>query len=331
MLNNQEVTFNSNVIEQFREILKLEATSIARAAKKVEPLQIEKAINLLSTCQGKIVILGVGKSGIVARKITATLNSIGRLATFLHPYEALHGDLGIVTSQDVAVLLSNSGATEEIVKIIPALKHRKVPLIAIVGNTESILAQKSDVVLDATVDKEACPLNLAPTASTTVALAIGDALAMTLMKIHDVTPEVFALNHPGGRLGKQLTLTVQDLVYPGSEEAFLNLQASWLDVVSAITKGGIGAVNVVDSQGYLVGLITDGDIRRCTSINSSQGLKAQQIMTPNPVTVTLDVLAYDALKLMEERASQISVLPVVDGDGYCLGLIRLHDIVRSGL
>lgn len=329
-----EQKIRSSLVEQFLEILSIEADSITRTSKQLQTHQVEQALTLLSQCQGKIVILGVGKSGIVARKITATLNSLGIFANYLHPYEALHGDLGIVTRKDVAVLLSNSGETEEIIRIIPSLKHRQVALIAIVGNIHSSLARKSDVVLDASVDREACPLNLAPTASTTTALAIGDALAMTLIKMRGITPEDFALNHPGGLLGKRLTIKVEDLIYPGSEQATISFKASWIEVVSAITKAGAGAVNIINETGILIGLITDGDIRRCMEITKPidlENLRARTFMTTNPVTATPDTLAYEALKIMEERSSQISVLPVVDSQHQCLGLIRLHDIVRSGL
>jgi arabinose-5-phosphate isomerase len=321
-------------VNQFTDILKLEADAINQAAKQLQPDQVEQALTLLAGCQGKVVLAGVGKSGIVAKKIAATLNSIGTLAVYLHPCDALHGDLGIVTSADVAVVLSNSGETEELVDLIPSLKYRQVPIIAIVGNVNSTLAQKADAFLDATVDREACPLNLAPTTSTTVALAIGDALAMTLMQMRGITPKDFAFNHPAGRLGKRLTIKVQDLMHGGDYNPTLLPQASWIQVVSEISRGGLGAVNIVDERGYLVGLITDGDLRRWMEkikLVELETLEAGKLMTHSPVVVTPDILAYDALKLMEERSSQISILPVVDAEGYCLGLIRLHDIVRSGL
>jgi arabinose-5-phosphate isomerase len=260
--------------------------------------------------------------------------STGIVAIFLHPCDALHGDLGAVTPGDVLMLLSNSGETEELVQMLPHLKHRHVPIIAILGNLVSTLAKQADVVLDASVAREACPLNLAPTTSTTVALAIGDALAMTLMQIRGVTEKDFAINHPAGRLGRRLTLQVKDLMYEGSGESTLPVAASWLEVVSAITKGGAGAVSVVDAEGVLIGLVTDGDLRRWmqrTQPTDLATLTAGTIMTPQPITITPEALAYDALKLMEERPSQISVLPVVSAQHHCLGLIRLHDLLRSGL
>lgn len=317
---------------QVRSLLQLEADAIARTAQKLDPVAIEQAVSLLLTCRGKVVLSGVGKSGIVAQKIAATLNSIGTMAVFLHPCDALHGDLGIVHAADVGLILSNSGETDELIQMMPHLKHRQISTIAILGNLHSTLAQQATVTLDASVDREACPLNLAPTTSTTVALAIGDALAMSLMQLKHITPEEFAFNHPAGRLGKRLTLTVKDLLH--SDSPTLLPEASWLEVLAAMTQGGLGAVSIVNDKGYLLGLITDGDLRRWIQKLEFAELTqatAARLMTPNPIVVTPETLAYDALQLMENRTSQISVLPVVDDEQCCLGLIRLHDIVRSGL
>jgi arabinose-5-phosphate isomerase len=250
---------------------------------------------------------------------------------FVHPSDALHGGLGVITPGDVVMALSNSGETEEILSLLPALNQRGVSLIALVGRVDSTLARNADVVLDASVDQEACPLNLAPTTSTTVALAIGDALAMTLMEEKGWTAEDFASNHPAGNLGKRLTLRVSDLMH---ESPTIAPNAGWMEVVSTIGKFGLGAVNVVDSENRLSGIITDGDLRRVlekTQPKNFASLSAETMMTASPVTVGKDALAYDALKIMEDRESQISVLPVVDGQGVCLGLLRLHDIVKSGL
>lgn len=319
---------------EISDLLKLQAEALHRASSQIHPDHVQKALHLLASCRGKVVMAGVGKSGIIAQKIAATLTSVGTLAIALHPCDALHGDLGIVTSDDVVMMLSNSGKTEELLTMLPHLKRRQVPIIAIVGNPQSLLADQADVVLDASVEREACPLNLAPTTSTTVALAIGDALAMTVMQMKGLTPQDFAINHPAGRLGKRLTLQVADLMHSGSQLPALDPQASFMDVVLAVSQGGIGAVSVVDLQGFLLGIITDGDIRRSIpKLNSSalDSLTAGMIMTRNPVVVTPGVLAFSALKLMEERNSQISVLPVVDEENRSLGLLRLHDIVRSGL
>jgi arabinose-5-phosphate isomerase len=239
-----------------------------------------------------------------------------------------------VQANDVVIVLSNSGETDEIVAMLPYLKNRQVPIIAIVGNLNSTLARRVDIMLDASVDKEACPLNLAPTTSTTVALAIGDALAMTVMKVKGLTSEDFAVNHPAGRLGKRLTLRVGDLMHRDSDNPTIATGSSWVEVVRAISKGGLGAVCVVDDAGRLAGIITDGDLRRAieqTSHESLAKLTCDEFMTAKPTVATPELLAYDALQLMEDRPSQISVLPVIDGEQKCVGLIRVHDIVRSGL
>lgn len=327
------MTENANLSE-VASLLQLEANAIATAASRLNQQQIDRVMELLIACSGKVVIVGVGKSGIIAQKIAATMTSTGTAALYLHPSDALHGGLGIVTSSDVVIVLSNSGETDEIVAMLPYLKHRSVPIISIVGNLNSTLARRSDAVLDASVDQEACPLNLAPTTSTTVALAMGDALAMTLMKRKGHTLDDFAGNHPAGRLGKRLTLKVEDLMHGGHDNPIIPSESNWMAVVQAISKGGLGAVNVIDASGRLTGIITDGDLRRAIQSRDHaalESLKSEEIMTADPVVVSSATLAYDALRLMEDRPSQISVLPVVDGDRVCVGLIRLHDIVRSGL
>lgn len=316
------------------ELLQMEAAAISCTTSRLSPEDVERAIELLHNCRGKVVLVGVGKSGKIAEKIAATLTSTGTAAIYLHPSDALHGGLGIVMAGDIVLALSNSGETDELVTMLPYLKHRRVPIIAIVGRLDSTLARRADVALDASVDQEACPLNLAPTASTTVALAVGDALAMTLMQVKGLTPDDFALNHPAGQLGKRLTLRVADLMHSGPDNPTIGLDAPWLEVIAAITRGGLGAVNVLDRKGRLAGIITDGDLRRAIQkINPAKlgDLRSDAIMTRDPVIASPELLAYDALRLMEDRSSQINVLPVVDQDRLCVGLIRLHDIVRSGL
>ena len=321
----------NNSFEKVSELLRLEAGAIEQAAKRLEKPVVEKAFEILDNCAGKIIVIGIGKSGVIAQKIAQTLTSTGTIAIFLHPSDALHGSLGIITSGDVVIALSNSGETDEILLLLPALKTRKICLISIVGNVNSTLARQSDVVLDSSVDQEACPLNLAPTCSTTVTLAIGDALAMTLMEAKNLTAEDFAANHPAGRLGKRLTLRVSNLMHDSPNVA---ARAGWLEVVKAISRYAFGAVNVVGETGNLIGIVTDGDLRRTiekTAPENLSNLTAEQMMTKNPTTASPEMLAYDALQLMENRPMQISVLPVVNERGICVGLLRLHDVVRSGL
>jgi arabinose-5-phosphate isomerase len=327
-----EMSDHSQVVD----LLRAEADAIGKAASRLQATDIDCAIKILSDCKGKVVLLGVGKSGIIAQKIAATMTSTGTAAVYLHPSDALHGGLGILAPGDVVLMLSNSGESGELLQLLPFAKRRGVPIVAIVGNVRAKLAQDADAVLDASVDEEACPLNLAPTTSTTVALAIGDALAMTLMRAKGLTEDDFASNHPAGQLGKRLTLRVADLMHSGSQNPTIQTDASWMDVVSAITQYGLGAVNVVDNEGRLAGIITDGDLRRSLQKIGPRdlgfaNLTCDDFMTHNPAVANPDMLAFDALRLMEDRPSQINVLPVVDGQRLCVGLIRLHDIVRSGL
>lgn len=323
-----------NYCAEVQGVLRLESEAIAKTAGRLRPSEIDHVVELLAACKGKIVILGVGKSGIIAQKIAATMTSTGTAALYLHPSDALHGGIGIINADDAVMILSNSGETDEIIGMLPYLKRRQVPIVALVGNVDSTLARRADAVIDGSVDLEACPLNLAPTTSTTVALALGDAIAMTLMRVKGLTPDDFAVNHPAGQLGKRLTLTVADLMHSDASNPTIGLDAMWVDAVKGISAGGLGAVNVVDENGRLAGIITDGDLRRAIQTRDAAqlaGLQCADLMTADPAVAHPELLAYDALQLMEERPSQISVLPVVNEDKVCVGLIRLHDIVRSGL
>lgn len=317
-----------------------EAAAIAAAAERLSSEQVEGALALLGRCadrKAKLVITGVGKSGIVARKIAATFSSIGLMALYLNPLDALHGDLGVVAPDDVCLLLSNSGETSELIEVLPHLKRRGTARIALVGRPESSLAKGSDVVLEASVDREVCPLNLAPTASTAVAMAIGDALAAVWMERRGISPADFAINHPAGSLGKQLTMTVADLMVPAEQLPALSPNTSLPEVISQLTQGSIGSGWVEDpqTQGRLCGLITDGDLRRALRDHSPDtwaNLKASDLMTADPITVTSDLMAVDAIQKMENnRRKPIAVMPVVNNNGVLEGILRLHDLVQAGL
>jgi arabinose-5-phosphate isomerase len=339
-------TADPGILSALTRCLEEEAAAIAAAAERLSSTQVEAALELLEGCRqrrAKLVVTGVGKSGIVARKIAATFSSIGLTAVFLNPVDALHGDLGIVAADDVALLLSNSGETEELLAILPHLRRRGTARIALVGRLASSLALGCDVVLDGAVDREVCPLNLAPTASTAVAMAIGDALAAVWMERAGISPEDFAINHPAGSLGRQLTLTVADLMVPASDLEGLSPEAPLEEVIGRLTegsngKGSLGAawVQAAHNPAELAGLITDGDLRRTLQRHAPErwaALRAGAMATANPITVAPDTLAVTALELMERNPRQaISVLPVVDPaqPRQLLGLLRLHDLVQAG-
>jgi arabinose-5-phosphate isomerase len=325
--------------------LQEEAAAIDAAARRQNPQQVEAALTLLEACRNrraKLVISGVGKSGIVARKIAATFSSVGLTAVFLNPVDALHGDLGIVNSEDVALLLSNSGETDELLAILPHLKRRGTARIALVGRVNSSLASGCDVVLDGSVDREVCPLNLAPTASTAVAMAIGDSLAAVWMERSGISPEQFAINHPAGALGRQLTLTVADLMVPAIDLRPLDQESSLMDVIESLTngsstRGAVGAAWVRNSSGELFGLITDGDLRRMlkrVKTTHWPSVTAAAMATVDPIAVTLNTPAIKALEIMEHnnRKAVTVLLVTSQRNGKIVeGLLRLHDLVSAGL
>ena len=280
----------------------------------------------------KIIVSGVGKSGIIAKKIAATFSSVGISSVFLHPVEALHGDIGIVQKGDVAILLSKSGSTDEIVKLVPYLKMHSAKIISIVGNPNSFLAHNADVFLDASVIKEACPFNLAPTSSSTLALVIGDALAVAVMMENKVSIESFSRLHPLGQIGRNITVRIKDIMHKGDKLPKVLKDANVSDAVIEITEKGLGCVCVVDETENLLGLITDGDLRRTLQKNIDiRSLKVNDIMTKEPTYCNDEAFIGEILSLMEQRQKQINVLPVINNDNKICGVVRIHDIIRSGL
>ena len=312
-------------------ILKTEANELLQAADRVSE-SIVDAAKLIDNHNGKVMICGLGKSGLIAQKIAATFCSVGRKAVFLHAVDALHGDLGIFEAGDPTIVISKSGSTEEIVRLIPILKELESPLIGIVGNMNSSIIDDLDIVLDASVDNEADPLGIVPTSSTTLTLSIGDALAGVLMSVKGFNKNDFARYHPSGSLGKRLLLTVENIMQHISNVAVVNMTDKLRKVVITIKKKPNGAA-IVKCKNDGFGLITDGDLRRCLAEGEDIDLlDAERIMTTDPVSISSNSSVDNALKLMEDRRSQISVLPVVSiENGECLGLIRLHDIYQTRL
>lgn len=320
------------IIEQAKEVLRMEAEAISALIPRING-SFAAAVDLVLACEGRIVVTGMGKSGLIGQKIAATLASTGTPAFFLHPAEAIHGDLGMVTGKDIVVALSNSGETDEVINILPVLKRIGSGLIAMTGHAQSTLALNADLVLDVGVAKEACPLGLAPTASTTAALAMGDALAVALLSARKFTPEEFALFHPGGSLGRKLLLTVEKVMHSGEENPVIERDKTLQEALFVITSKGLGATSVVDETGALVGIITDGDIRR--SLEKGYDVLSRPLtetMTPTPKTITPEKLAAQALQMMEKnRPRPITVLPVVDKGKKPVGMLHLTDLLKAGV
>ena len=311
--------------------MQIESDAVARAARRLDG-NLSCAVEIILAHPGKLVVTGLGKSGHVARKIVATLCSTGTPAVFLHAAEASHGDLGLYSPGDPTLMVSKSGNTFELLQLIPFLRELPSQRIGLLGNPSAPLAAEMDVLLDASVEREADPENLAPTASATVALSLGHALAIALMRARNFGVEDFGRFHPGGHLGRSLRLTVRDVMHGRDEVAWARADDSLKQVVIAMTHYPYGAACVVDESHRLIGLITDGDVRRALQANDDiRQLRAAQVMTPNPSTVSPDARLQEALRLMEDRPSQISVLPVLDpASGVCLGLLRLHDLYQTG-
>jgi arabinose-5-phosphate isomerase len=320
------------IIKQARQVLSIEAEAIQALIPRIDG-QFTAAVNMILECHGRIIVTGMGKSGIIGRKIAATLASTGTPSLFLHPAEGIHGDLGMVTSADVVIALSNSGETNEIISILPALKRIGVKIIAMCGREHSALTQNADIFLDVAVEKEACPLGLAPTASTTATLAMGDALAVALLSVRKFTAEDFALFHPGGALGRKLLLTVENVMHLGEDNPVITSGKTVQEALFVITAKGLGATSIVDTGGCLLGLITDGDIRRKLEKGYEfLGEPVEKHMTKTPKTITKSKLAAQALHIMEKNKPRpITVLPVVDDANRAIGMIHLTDLLRQGV
>lgn len=311
-----------------RRVLQTEAAAILALVERLDG-GFTRAVEAVRHCRGRVILTGMGKSGIICRKIAATLSSTGTAAFFLHPAEAVHGDLGVIQAEDVVIAMSYSGETEELTRVLETIKRLGAPLIAMTGDSTSTLAQAADIVLDCHVSEEACPMNLVPTASTTAALALGDALAMAVLTEKGFKPEDFANLHPGGKLGKRL-MRARQLMHAGDDCPIVRLDDPMHTVLDVIMRKGLGMTAVVNADQRIAGIITDGDIRRRLAAGFDfRGLAARDVMSANPVTVTAETMAAEALALLERR--KITSVVVIDEDRRVAGVLHLHDLWRTGM
>jgi arabinose-5-phosphate isomerase len=317
------------LLKEAQEVLEIEAQGILNLVPKLGPA-FEAAVEAIYQLKGRVILTGIGKSGIVARKIVATLNSTGTPALFLHPVEGMHGDLGMVTSKDIVLAISNSGETGELVILLPSLKRLGTKLIAFTGNQESVLARECDLVIDVGVEKEACPLGLVPTTSTTAALAMGDALAVALIKRRQFNHQDFKRFHPGGSLGERLAVRVSEVMLTGDQIPMVSPDQTVLEAIQEMDAKDLGVTLVAEGQeACLSGIITDGDLRRMIKRQSPlQGLRVREVMTANPKAISPEVQASEALEVMERHL--ITVLPIVDPQKRVLGILHLHDLLGKG-
>ena len=318
--------------EKALETLKIETDALQKLSSRIDD-EFEAAARAILACKGRVIVSGIGKSGHVGQKIAASLASTGTPSFFMHPAEAFHGDLGMVTQNDIVLAISNSGETNEMINILPVIRRIGAKIIAMCGRRDSTLGKNSDYFIDAGVEKEACPLGLAPTASTTAALAMGDALAMALLAARNFTEQDFAVFHPGGSLGRKLLLTVENVMRSGEDNPIIEAGRTAKEALFIMTSTGVGATSVVDAKGKFIGLVTDGDVRRCLAKGPEfLNEPVEHFMTRKPETITKDKLAASALSLMEKHQPRpITVLPVVDENGMPLGIVHLTDLLRQGV
>lgn len=319
----------TQIIADGRRVLEMESRAVLLLTCRLDE-SFQKAVEILASCMGSVIVTGMGKSGLIGRKIAATLSSTGTPASFLHPAEGMHGDVGMVSKRDVVVALSKSGHTEEVIGLLPFFKLLNVPVIGLLGTIPSPLAERCDVVLDVSVSEEACPFDLAPTASSTAALAMGDALAVALLKFKGFTAEDFATIHPGGILGRRLLLKISDLMHQGKEIPTVGEETPLKDVILEMTSKRLGATCVVDGDGKLTGIITDGDLRRLLEKGKDlRKVVAKDFATRSPKTLNADALATSGIHLMETH--KITQLVIVDGDRRPEGIVHLHDLLQAGI
>jgi len=332
MKNLNETIFSAEtekdkLLRMGQAVIDTEALAVTALRNRIDSNFVNACIHILN-CRGRVVVLGMGKSGHIGGKIAATLASTGTPAFFVHPGEASHGDLGMITSQDVVIALSNSGETDEIVTLLPVIKRLNVPLIAFVGNRDSSLARAANVTIDVSVAKEACPLGLAPTSSTTAALVMGDALAIAMLEVKGFGPDDFAMSHPGGMLGRRLLLHINDIMHRGEEIPRVHADALLSNALLEMTQKGLGMTAIVDADNKVIGIYTDGDLRRTLDRGVDvHKTKIGEVMTKNCKTAKADILAAEALSMMEEY--KINALIITDNDNRLVGVMNMHDLLRA--
>jgi arabinose-5-phosphate isomerase len=320
-----------HILEKVKKAIDIEIESLQNFRQKLDP-RFEDAVQLIMEMKGKVIITGVGKSGDIAKKLSSTMTSTGTEAIFLHPTDATHGDAGLIKKEDIILAIGKSGESDELIALIPTIKRIGAKLIALTANPTSKLAQSADIVIITPVLKEACPLDLAPTSSTTIALVAGDAIAMALMELKDFKEDNFALYHPAGRLGKRLSLNIEDVMRHGNDCPIVRQDTNLSEILNEITKKSVGATCVIDSEQNLKGIITDYDLRKQLSLGKlTNDLRAEEIMNQNAIKFSIGMKAYDVLLEMEDRKRPISVAPILNSELKLIGIVSLHDLIQRGL
>ncbi|KHE94148.1 MAG: KpsF/GutQ family sugar-phosphate isomerase [Candidatus Scalindua rubra] len=322
---------NIDIESEITRVIDIEMKGLSLLREHIDS-SVKNAVETIFNCRGKVVLTGIGKSGLVAKKIASTMSSVGTPAIFMHPAEGMHGDLGIIAAEDVVIAIGKSGESSELNGVLPSIKSVGAKIIGIMGNVNSTLAKYSDVVIKIGNLEEACPLNMAPTTSSTVTMVLGDAMAVALMKMRDFDLADYALLHPGGQIGKRLTMRVSDVMLKGGNNPIINITESVKNCISEISRKFAGAVSIVDNDGKLIGLVTDYDIRKHIEKEENIfSMKIKDIMNPDPVFVYEGEKAFSALRIMQEREKPITILSVLNRENLVVGMLRMHDLVKEGL
>ena len=322
---------NIDIESEITKVIEIEMKGLSLLMKSINT-SVEDAVETIFNCRGKVILTGMGKSGLVAKKIASTMSSVGTPAIFMHPAEGMHGDLGIICVDDVVIAIGKSGESSELSGVLPSIKSVGAKIIGIMGDANSTLARYSDIIIDIGDAEEACPLNMAPTTSSTVTMVLGDAMAVVLMKLRGFDLDDYALLHPGGQIGKRLTMRVSDVMLKGRNNPIINISESVKNCISEISRKLAGAVSIVDNEGKLIGLVTDYDIRKHIEKEENIfSIKIRNLMNPDPIFVYEDEKAFSALRIMQEREKPITILSVLDRNNIVIGMLRMHDLVKEGL